>query len=117
MDEYAMPNDCLRCGLCCFSTLDTYVRVTGEDWARLGSEAEVCAQFIGNRAYLRMKEGHCAALESRRGEGGGPVYFCTIYDIRPAICRDLERRSPFCEAEQELKAQRGVRFESISPGV
>ncbi|OIQ83555.1 flagellin N-methylase [mine drainage metagenome] len=98
-----MSNDCLRCGLCCFSTLDTYVRVTGEDWARLGDEAERWARFVGNRAYLRMKDGHCAALELRRGVDGAPVYFCTIYERRPRICRELERGSPVCEAERERK--------------
>lgn len=98
-----MANECLRCGLCCFSTLETYVRVTGEDWARLGDEAERWAQFIEHRAYLRMQGGHCAALDIRRCAHGRVSYFCRIYERRPGVCRELERGSPVCEAERERK--------------
>jgi Fe-S-cluster containining protein len=101
-----MADECMQCGVCCFSTLDTYVRVTGEDWTRLGNDAELWAHFIGHRAYLRMKNGHCAALEKRLAAQGACEFFCTIYERRPAICRDLERGSPSCEAEQIRKSPR-----------
>jgi Predicted Fe-S-cluster oxidoreductase len=97
---------CLRCGVCCFSWLDTYVRVSGDDWARLGADAERFAHFIGHRAYLRMHDGHCAALEARVAADGAREYFCTIYDRRPEVCRALDRGSPQCEAERALKADR-----------
>jgi len=97
---------CLRCGVCCFSRLDTYVRVSGPDWERLGPDAERVAHFIGHRAYLRMREGRCAALETRTGDDGGAVHFCTIYERRPQVCRDLARGSPGCEAELALKGDR-----------
>lgn len=99
---------CLRCGVCCFSRLDTYVRVSGEDWSRLGAEAGRVAHFIGHRAYLRMHDGHCAALETRRTPDGEPRYFCTIYELRPQVCRDLARGSPQCEAERERKGDRAA---------
>lgn len=98
--------DCLSCGVCCFSQLETYVRVTGDDWARLGAEAEEHAHFIGNRAYMKMREGHCSALEVRDGFGGERAYFCKVYEIRPQTCRDLGRGSPQCAGERALKAQR-----------
>lgn len=101
-----LPTTCLGCGVCCFSNLETYVRVNGDDWARLGDEAERVANFIGNRAYLKIHDGHCASLAIRTDVGGGHVYFCTIYDRRPQICRDLGRGSPQCEAERELKSDR-----------
>ncbi len=82
------------------------MRVEGEDWARLGEEAERLAQFVGNRAYLRMHEGHCAALAERRAEDGAREWFCTIYERRPRVCRDLARGSPECAAERELKGAR-----------
>lgn len=97
---------CLRCGVCCFSRLETYVRVSGDDWSRLGEEADRFAHFIGHRAYLRMVEGRCAALETRRTPDGVAEYFCTIYERRPQVCRDLARGSPQCEAEVALKAER-----------
>ena len=77
-----------------------YVRVSGADWARLGADAERFAHFIGNRAFMRMTDGRCAALEVRELEG---AYFCTIYDRRPQTCRDLGRGSPQCEAERIRK--------------
>lgn len=99
---------CLRCGVCCFSRLDTYVRVTGEDWARLGPDADRLARFVGHRAYLRMIDGRCAALAIRPAEDGSDAreYFCTVYERRPQTCRDLARGSPECEAEIALKADR-----------
>jgi uncharacterized protein len=97
---------CLRCGVCCFSNLDTYVRVTGDDWERLGPDADRVARFIGHRAYLRMNDGHCAALETRAGADGDAEHFCTIYARRPQVCRDLARGSPECEGELALKGTR-----------
>lgn len=82
------------------------MRVSGEDWTRLGAEAERVAHFIGHRAYLRMEGGHCAALETRREPDGTPRYFCSIYERRPQVCRDLARGSPGCEAERALKGDR-----------
>lgn len=104
----APPSDCLRCGVCCFSRLDTYVRVTGDDWSRLGEDADRVAHFIGHRAYLRMIDGHCAALAIKTSDAdhGAREYFCTVYERRPQACRDLARGSPECEAERTLKGER-----------
>jgi Fe-S-cluster containining protein len=77
--------------------------VTGEDWTRLGVEADELARFIGHRAYMRMRYGHCTALELRSGDDGEVDFFCTIYDRRPQICRDLERGSAQCAGERAAK--------------
>ncbi|MBC7369898.1 MAG: YkgJ family cysteine cluster protein [Undibacterium sp.] len=98
--------DCLRCGVCCFSKLETYVRVTGDDWTRLGPMAERVAQFIGNKAYMQMRDGHCAALEPRAAADGTRQYFCAIYAKRPETCRELARGSPQCEGEIARKGAR-----------
>jgi len=83
------------------------VRVTGGDWERLGADAERVARFIGNRAYMRMAAGgHCAALEVRATADGAREFFCTVYERRPQVCRDLARGSPECAGERELKAAR-----------
>ena len=100
------PTDCLCCGVCCFSNLDTYVRVTGLDWDRLGVESGHIVLFAGIRAYMRMKIGHCAALEVRCTVDGASVFFCTVYKNRPQVCRDLARGSPECEGERVKKAER-----------
>ena len=104
MSDLSVPADCRRCGACCCSGSPEYVRVTGDDWARLGPAAESLAHFIGQRAFLRMRDGHCAALALRRGDDGTTDFFCTIYDRRPQICRDLERGSPQCQAEVVRKS-------------
>jgi len=97
------PDDCRRCGVCCFSTLESYVRVSGDDWTRLGEAAEQVAHFVGNRAFMRMREGHCAALELRHADDGTAEFFCSIYERRPQICRDLARGSPECDGERAMK--------------
>lgn len=100
----SVPSDCRRCGACCFSASAEFVRVTGGDWSRLGAEAERLAHFIGHRAFMRMSEGRCAALELRRADDGTADFFCTIYERRPQVCRALERGSPQCAAELFAKA-------------
>ena len=94
--------ECLRCGACCFSKLATYVRVTGDDHARLADDAERVTVFEGNRCYMRMTDGHCAALVlAPSGE-----FFCSVYEHRPSVCRELARGSSACAAERELKQER-----------
>jgi Fe-S-cluster containining protein len=97
------PPDCLHCGACCFSPSERFVRVTGDDWERLEGIADGVAQFVGHRAYMRMTGGHCAALELRVDETGEAKFFCTIYERRPQICRDLARGSPECAGERALR--------------
>jgi len=75
----------------------------GDDWTRFGGEAPRLAQFIGHRAYMRMRDGHCAALERRVAGDGGSDFFCTIYERRPQACRDLDRGSPQCQGELATK--------------
>ena len=99
----SVPVDCRSCGVCCFSESPTYVRVMGVDWARLGADVDVHAHFIGHRAFMRMREGHCAALEVHTDATGNADFFCSVYDRRPDTCRDLQRGSPQCGAEQESK--------------
>ncbi len=106
MNSAPPPAGCLACGVCCFSTLPTYVRVSGDDWARLGETAERVAQFIGHRAYMKMSEGHCAALEVRARADGTREHFCTVYERRPQVCRDLARGSSECLGELTAKRER-----------
>jgi len=63
------------------------------------------AHFIGNRVFMRMADGHCAALAVRVGPDGIAHHRCTIYAERPQVCRDLERGSPHCEAERLRKPE------------
>jgi len=79
------------------------VRVTGGDHARLAERAEELVWFDGNRAYMRMTHGHCGALQIEPVSGR---FFCSAYETRPEVCRELERGSGACRGELEAKAQR-----------
>lgn len=88
--------------------------MTGSDWERLGARAETLAHFIGHRAYMRMQAGRCAALDVRPDVATGATdFFCTIYEQRPQICRDLARGSPECAGE---RARAGVRGDAGAGG-
>ena len=97
--------ECLACGTCCFSHLATFVRVSGDDYARLGDNAESVVTFDGVRAHMRMVDGHCSALEidARSGQ-----FVCTVYAARPQVCRDLARGSGACSGERDAKAERSL---------
>lgn len=90
--------------MCCFSPAEAYVPVLGTDWARLGGTAAELAHFIGHRAFMRMRDGHCVALEILSLPDGSADFFCRIYDHRPQVCRDLERGSPQCGGERARNA-------------
>lgn len=96
--------ECLNCGACCFSLLETYVRVTGNDHERLAERADELVHFEGNRAYMRMDDGHCAAL---RVESSGQLV-CSVYETRPDTCRDLARGGAACQGEIATKRERPV---------
>ncbi|MEO7413790.1 MAG: YkgJ family cysteine cluster protein [Opitutaceae bacterium] len=97
------PGNCLGCGACCFSPSEKFVRVWGDDWERLGADAGRFSHFIGHRAYMRMAASHCAALEIRTSANAATEFFCSVYERRPQICRDLARGSPECEGERHVR--------------
>jgi hypothetical protein len=115
-DTTGVP-ECTACGACCFSTLPEYVRVFGCDFDRMDDRARSYTHFLGNRCYMRLEEGHCAALSIGMGpashEGGlpppgssGPRFLCAIYEMRPDACRSLERGSGACRGERHEKGER-----------
>jgi Fe-S-cluster containining protein len=98
--------ECTACGTCCFSTLTEYVRVFGFDHDRMDDRALAYTHFVGNRCYMRLEEGHCAALRVELAPGGGGRFTCAIYEMRPDACRSLERGSGGCAGERHEKAER-----------
>ncbi len=101
-----MIPECLSCGACCFSRLETFVPVSGDDHARLGEHAAELVRFDGNRAYMRMIDGHCAALRVEKATG---QLVCSAYETRPQTCRDLARSSGACLGEIASKRDRPLR--------
>jgi uncharacterized protein len=94
---------CIDCGCCCLSDFPEAVRVTGNDYERLGSAAPRLVHFTGNRAFMRIQEGHCAALVVDRARR---QFRCEVYETRPQVCRNLAQFSAECRAEYESKARR-----------
>ena len=91
------------------------MRVTGDDHARLGARADELTRFVGNRAYMKMTDGHCAALRIETlakdasyasHEGADARFVCGVYDERPDVCRDLARGSRECLGEIATKGSR-----------
>jgi Fe-S-cluster containining protein len=87
--------------------------VTGDDYERLGDDATRLVTFIGNQAFMQLEGagatspvGRCAALVLDPASG---TYLCSVYDRRPELCRSLERGSPACAGERELKRDRARR--------
>lgn len=95
--------ECLACGTCCFSNLEMYVRVSGDDHARLAERADELAWFDGDRAYMRMVDGHCGALAIDAETG---QFVCGAYELRPDVCRELARDSDACHGELGTKRER-----------
>jgi len=107
------PSDCRRCGACCFSESPRHARVTGDDHARLGDDAERFVVFVGNQAFMRLAPRNgttaCAALVV----GADGLFACSVYERRPDVCRELDRGSPACLGEIATKAARPRRALAI----
>lgn len=90
--------DCKLCAACCFSPHELYIELKGADHARLTprEQAEL-THFVGTRCFMKMKDGHCVALVQE-----GDEWLCSLYERRPALCRDFERGGPACAADRSL---------------
>lgn len=108
-----VPDDCTRCGVCCFSTLPEYVRVFGCDYERMDDRARGLVMFLGNKAFMRIEDGRCAALGLDAAE---QRWLCSIYDMRPDCCRALERGSGACLGELHAKRERPLVLLGRKPG-
>ncbi len=102
IDTAGVPG-CVECGCCCFSFLAEYVRVFGIDWERMDDRARSFTEAHENRVAMRMADGHCSALVVDPVERS---YRCSIYEVRPDVCRSLERGSGGCRADRHEKRER-----------
>jgi Fe-S-cluster containining protein len=110
VDDGAVPEDCMRCGACCFSESPRHARVTGDDYARLGEDAERYVVFLDeNRAYMRLAVLRCESACAALVVGADGKFACAVYDRRPQVCRDLQRGTPACLGELATKRSRALR--------
>ena len=95
-----MKLDCQACGACCYGP-EEYVAVTGVDLCRMTKAVQ--GRFVvqvGERRYLRMLHGRCAALHARQGH-----YSCRIYKQRPTPCHTVQAGSREC---LDARRRRGI---------
>lgn len=87
MEAYASP--CQSCGACC---------AYSHDWPRFTTEDDAALDLIPARLVnaglsgMRCEGERCAALAGRIGEATA----CTIYALRPEVCRACQPGDPEC---------------------
>jgi uncharacterized protein len=69
----------------------------------MDDRAKELTRFIGNRCYMRIEDGRCAALAIDAASGR---FLCSIYAMRPDCCRALERGGGACLGELHEKRER-----------
>lgn len=92
--------DCLTCGACCYGPAE-YVSVKASDLDRMGRST--AGRYVirrRERAFLKMRMGHCAALQARQGH-----FTCRIYGERPEPCRVVEPGGREC---LDARRRRGI---------
>ncbi|MBA2479898.1 MAG: YkgJ family cysteine cluster protein [Planctomycetes bacterium] len=81
-----IPDNCAGCGRCCVRTSpDVDVLVQPDD----GVPAELTEVVDGLLWMRRRADQACVALDATSR-------LCTIYDVRPQGCRELQRGDPEC---------------------
>jgi Fe-S-cluster containining protein len=92
--------DCQACGACCYGP-EEYVSVNGADLSRF--DGRTLGRYVvrrHDRVFLRMVQGHCAALHARQGH-----FSCRIYSMRPTPCHVVEAGGREC---LDARRRRGI---------
>ena len=100
---------CQRCGACCAGD-EMWIHLVAGDDDRLGPERleRLTVLTQHGRGYfarsMRMPGGRCIAFREDLGDGRCG---CSIYDVRPDICRDFAAGSDGCrEARRRVSVSR-----------
>ncbi|MBO3759291.1 YkgJ family cysteine cluster protein [Ciceribacter sp. L1K22] len=86
--------DCQACGACC---------AYSEDWPRFSLETDEQldaipeAMVATDLSGMKFENGRCVALNGELGKCVG----CTIYTVRPIVCRDCMPGDPECLMARE----------------
>jgi Fe-S-cluster containining protein len=98
--------DCRTCGACCHGD-EMWVHLVASDDERLGDERvrRLTVLTEHGRGYfarsMAMIGGRCAAYRDRLDDGGGGG--CSIYEVRPDICREFQAGSADCHAARRRR--------------
>ncbi len=92
--------DCQTCGACCYGP-EEYVSVLHVDLSRMTRPTRArYVRRVGDRLYLKMLHGHCAALRARQGH-----FSCRVYKERPTPCHTVKEGSREC---LDARKRRGI---------
>ncbi len=100
-----MEPDCRTCGACCYGD-EMWIHVMAGDDHRLGEDKvrRLTVLTQHGRGYvarsMKMEGGRCVAFRDSLGDGGCG---CSIYEVRPEICRTFEAGSKDCYAARERR--------------
>jgi Fe-S-cluster containining protein len=99
-----VQDDCVSCGACCCNPSENrksnyrdYVQVTDRDIALRRNIEALRTWAVRNEDgewHLRLDgdEHRCGALQGELGQQVG----CSIYDLRPRACRNVQPGDPYC---------------------
>jgi len=88
-DLVPAPFDCQSCGACCSYSAE---------WPRFSVESDAALDLIPpalvavDLSGMACENGRCLALAGQVGEGTA----CTIYALRPEVCRECQPGDPEC---------------------
>ena len=102
--------DCQSCGICCSPEASSrdgcygadYVEVTNRDLKRMSKA--LSAEEIGDRVSIGMDDNSCMKLVPKNGMERcaaltgriGRSCACSIYEVRPGVCREFKPGSEEC---------------------
>ena len=106
LDNY----DCQNCGACCVSDFDApdYVHVSNEEaepfWERdLGKLLYEERTYGAPAMSMRTREDECGNCRCIALSGTvGKDVSCSVYDIRPNVCRNFEPGTDVCDYARQL---------------
>ena len=101
----AIP-DCRTCGACCYGD-EMWIHVMANDDDRLERAGVLHLSVLTEhgRGYfarsMKMQGGRCVAYRDSLPDGQGVG--CSIYEARPAICREFAAGTPDCHAARKRR--------------
>ena len=82
-----IPNECKGCGACCINKDSKWIEVNLIDSVRIPGEF-LQQGDIEPFAMKQTENGRCVCLDKNNN--------CSIYDIRPTICRTVQKGDSIC---------------------
>lgn len=106
IDSLRPVPDCGTCGACCYGD-EMWIHVMAGDDERIGDERlhRLTVLTEHGRGYvarsMKMAGGRCVAYQDNAA--GAHPGCCSIYEVRPAICREFAAGTADCHAARKRR--------------